>query len=83
MGFDEVAEQYRLGQYDEALSRLQYLHREWHARPREHVLIHYWQARIAVSQHRYRRAGWEWLAMLFAAPTSLVQKHTGLVRNNI
>jgi hypothetical protein len=47
------------------------------------VLIHAWQVRIAWKTRHYRRAAWEVFALIFAAPTSLVQKYLGLVRKNI
>lgn len=83
MTFQKVREQYDAGDDKAALALLEQLHHEWHDSPREHVLIHWWQARIAWRCQRYRRAAWEMFALIFAAPTSLVQKYFGLVRKNI
>lgn len=83
MAFDEVRALVGEGKHKEALALLEQLHREWHDRPREHVLIHGWQARIAWREQHYRRAAWEIFALIFAAPTSLVQKYLGVVRKNI
>jgi hypothetical protein len=83
MEFDDVRTLVERKQYQEALALLADMHRVWHDRPEEHVLIHWWQARIAWCCRRYRRAAWEIFALVFAAPTSLVQKYFGLVRKNI
>ena len=83
MTFDEVRALVGEGKYTEALVLLEQLHRDWHDSPREHVLIHWWQAKIAWRCQRYRRAAWEMFALIFAAPTSLVQKYFGLVRKNL
>ncbi|HNI36876.1 MAG TPA: hypothetical protein PKZ68_01140 [Pseudomonadales bacterium] len=83
MNFDEVRILVAGGKSQEALALLSDMHRAWHDRPREHVLIHAWQVRIAWKTRHYRRAAWEVFALIFAAPTSLVQKYLGLVRKNI
>lgn len=83
MSFEAIAKLYEEERMEDALALLRGLHCDWHDRPREHVLIHAWQARIALRRQRYQRAAWEWFAMVFAAPVSLVQKHAGLVRKNI
>ncbi len=83
MEFSTVSNLVAAGRYKEALSLLEQMHRSWHDRAKEHVLIHAWQARIAWRCQRYRRAAWEVFALIFAAPTSWVQKYLGLVRKNI
>lgn len=83
MAFDEVRALVVEGRHREALVVLERLHREWHDRAREHVLIHWWQARIAWQSARYRRAAWEMFALVFAAPTSWVQRYLGLARKNL
>ncbi|MCC7515811.1 MAG: DUF3703 domain-containing protein [Pseudomonadales bacterium] len=83
MEFSVVREKVAAGEHKEALILLEQMHRAWHDRAWAHILIHAWQARIAWRCQRYRRAAWEVFAMIFAAPTSWVQKYLGLVRENI
>jgi hypothetical protein len=56
------------------------MHRRYHDRARDHVRVHVAWMRLHVARRQYLRAlGHAFAGFVVAAPTSLVQRYTGLV----
>jgi hypothetical protein len=87
MNYPQLYQQQKLarttGHCDEAIQILDDIHRRWHDHPLIHVKVHWSWALAYGCLGRYGRSAWELFAMLFAAPTSLVQRWFGVARRNI
>ena len=74
-GIDELIE---TAQYDAAKARLADIHACHHDAARVHLRVHLLLMRIGRRQRDARRVVGEILPVVFAVPTSLVQRHLGL-----
>lgn len=76
--FADVETLVRSGQLEAAKQQLEVIHIDFHDDAFVHLYVHVWQFRIARTQRNARRLIGEILPIMFAVPTSYVQKYLGL-----